>query len=274
MLSQSDFHKIGRLLNNLHECLDIKIALMDEHAREIYTASYQTAFCRCIATSPGGYDRCVQCDMAALADIHNTQKMKQYFCHAGLIEVALPLTEKGKTIGTILFGQLLDDSPREAQWRRVQESCAWYPDMEELYQAFMQLKRFSTRQINACTEIVHACVSEVRLAGIVALAHQDDRNRLISYLDSHYASNVTVSGICRELSMGKTRLYSLCKQHFGKPLVQLVCERRIEAARELLVTTNHPIQYIAEVVGVPDFSYFTKMFRRFVGMTPSQYRKA
>lgn len=273
MLRGEDFHKLGHLLNSLHQCMNIKIALMDENAREIYTASYQTDFCRCIATTQGGYSRCVQCDHQALADIQHTQKMKRYICHAGLIEIALPVTENGKTIATILFGQLLDDTPRESQWERVAAACAWYPDMEELHQAFMRLKRFSNRQIAACTEIIHACVSEVRLAGIIAPPSQDDMHRFSSYLDTHYAEQITLNDICKEFSIGKTKLYNLCKLRFGKTVNQLLNERRIDAAKELLLTTTHPIQYIAEVVGILDFNYFTKVFKRMEGITPSQYRK-
>lgn len=274
MLSPKDFQRLGKLLNSLHELMNIKIALMNEDGREIYTTSYQTAFCRCIAEIPGGYERCVQCDQQALAAVQNSAKIKKYICHAGLIEVALPVTENGKTVANILFGQLLDDLPREEQWKRVEAACDWYPDKGELRQAFMRLPCFSNSQIAACTEIIHACISEVRLAGIVLAPTQDDIHRLSSYLDVHYAEKVTVENLCQELFIGKTKLYSLCKRRYGKTLIQILNERRIDAAKELLGTTTHSIQYIADVVGMPDANYFTKVFKRIEGMTPSQFRKA
>lgn len=273
MLSTNEYERLGRLLNALHQCMDIKIALMSQEAREVYTACYQTAFCAAIAAQPGGYERCVRCDGEALKDIRSTQKMKKYYCHAGLIEIALPVTENGKIIATILLGQMLDDSPRDEQWKRVSRACAWYPDMEQLYQYFLRLKRVSNQQINACTEIVHACVSEARLEGIVASSNQDEIHRLISYLDTHYDGELSVEAICRELSIGKTRLYQLCKARLGKTIVQLINERRLEASKELLATTDQSIQFIADTVGIPDSNYFTKVFRKYEGVTPSEYRK-
>ena len=273
MLSTNGYKRLGRLLNALHQCMDIKIALMNQDAREVYTACYQTAFCGAIAAQPGGYERCVRCDGEALRDIHSTQKMKQYYCHAGLIEIALPVTENGKIIATILLGQMLDGSPREEQWQRVSRACAWYPDMEQLYQYFLRLKRVSNQQISACTEIVHACVSEARLEGIVASSNQDEIHRLLSYLDTHYDGSLTVEAICRELSIGKTRLYQLCRSRLDKTVVQLINERRLEASKELLATTDQTIQFIADTVGIPDSNYFTKVFRKYEGVTPSEYRK-
>lgn len=273
MLSTNEYERLGRLLNALHQCMDIKIALMSQDAREVYTACYQTAFCAAIAAQPGGYERCVRCDGEALKDIRSTQKMKKYYCHAGLIELALPVTENGKIIATILLGQMLDDSPRDEQWKRVSRACAWYPDMEQLYQYFLRLKRVSNQQINACTEIVHACVSEARLEGIVASSNQDEIHRLLSYLDTHYDGELSVEAICRELSIGKTRLYQLCKARLGKTIVQLISERRLEASKELLATTDQSIQFIADTVGIPDSNYFTKVFRKYEGVTPSEFRK-
>lgn len=273
MFDADGYRRLGRLLNALHQCMDIKFGLMDKNAKEVYTASYQTAFCRAIASAPGGYERCVKCDHDALRDIQNMHKMKKYYCHAGLIEVALPVTENGTSVATILFGQMLDDSPREEQWKRVAKACAWYPNIELLYQPFLRLKRISAQQISACTEIVHACVSEVRLAGIVASSDQDDMVRLINYLDTHYDESVSVQSTCEELSIGKTRLYQLCKTRQNKTLIQMVNERRIEAAKELLITTTQSIQIIAETVGLADFNYFAKVFKKHEGTTPSEYRK-
>ncbi len=273
MLNESQYRRLGRLLNALHQCMDIKFALMGLDACEVYTSACQTPFCRALAAIPGGHERCLQCDRQALGDIRATQKMKQYYCHAGLIEIALPVTENGEIIAMIVFGQVLDDGPREAQWQRVRRALAWHPGAEELYQPFLQLKRVSAAQIAACAEIVHACVSEARLMGIVAAAEQDEAQRLLAYVDSNYAAPLRVEAICASLGIGKNRLYRLCRARFGKTPVQLVNERRVEAARELLLTTGHSVQYIAETVGVADFNYFTRLFRSMQGLTPSQYRK-
>ena len=59
MFSAGEFEKLGRLLNNLHICMDIKFGLLDVNAREVYTAAYRTPFCRLIAQAEGGYARAV-----------------------------------------------------------------------------------------------------------------------------------------------------------------------------------------------------------------------
>ena len=48
---------------------------------------------------------------------------------------------------------------------------------------------------------------------------------------------------------------------------------RMEEARRLLSTTDHKIQYIAELVGYTSNQHFTRTFKKYAGMLPVEYRK-
>ena len=273
MLSKDDFQRLGRLLNNLHLLTGIKFSLMDEWGNELYASSFKAPFCGLIMQEESGFARCHACDGKAAEEVGRTQVRRKYLCHAGLYEVALPVTEKRRTVATILFGQMLDDAPREEQWRRVKARCAWYPDQEALYQAFLRLRRISARQMTACLEIVEACVSEVRLSGLQATSRRDDADLLQSYIDTHYTETLDSSGIAEALSVGKTKLYAICKEHFQLTPMQLVTSRRIQSAMDLLLNTTEPVKYVARAVGVPDENYFTKVFKAQTGETPTAFRK-
>jgi transcriptional regulator GlxA family with amidase domain len=47
---------------------------------------------------------------------------------------------------------------------------------------------------------------------------------------------------------------------------------RLEAAKELLETADLPVEAVANEVGYEDASFFGRLFRRKVGLTPAQYR--
>ena len=237
MLSKDDFQRLGRLLNNLHLLTGIKFSLMDEWGNELYASSFKAPFCGLIMQEESGFARCHACDGKAAEEVGRTQVRRKYLCHAGLYEVALPVTEKRRTVATILFGQMLDDAPREEQWRRVKARCAWYPDQDALYQAFLRLRRISASQMTACLEIVEACVSEVRLSGLQATSRRDDADLLQSYINTHYAQALDSSGIAEALNVGKTKLYAICKEHFQLTPMQLVTCRRMQAAMDLLLNT-------------------------------------
>lgn len=185
----------------------------------------------------------------------------------------MPVTENGKVQATILFGQFLGEGSREALWLESAPRLSWHEEPQALRREFLRLKQISDRELFSLTEIIHACISEVRLQGLLAAAEQSDGDRLASYIRQHYAQPLNLSRLCAFMHMGKTKLCTLCRQAWGLPPGQLLLKARMEAAQELLATTDYPVQAVAELVGIPDANYFTKCFKRYTGQTPGAYRQ-
>lgn len=271
MLSQDEFRRLARLLNNLRLCTGIKFALMDENGHEVYSSSDRAAFCSAIINESS--EKCYACDRQCVEEVLRTHQPRRYLCHAGLYEAAMPVIDNGKVAAIILFGQILDDTPREEQWHRVKHLCHWHPYPEELHQAFLHLRRISEEQMEACMEIARACVSEVRLHGLKSLENRDDALQLKLYIDTHYAEPLTTNILADALHVGKTKLYAVCEKRFRVTPMQMVTLTRIEAAKELITSTNESIKSVSQTVGFSNQNYFTKLFRKITGFTPLQYRK-
>lgn len=265
--------QLGRLLNNLHKITGLKFALMDYHANEIYTSNYKNRFCEHIADSPEGYQRCVSCDNAQLRSLRPADLYKQYRCHAGLIEVAIPVTENDRIVGMVLLGQLLSDGDIGAQWERTRALCYWHRDIEALKKAFYQLRRISQEDIRACGEIVMACLSEVRWKGLLETSAMTDFQRLALYIEQHYMERLSLDNLSLALNIGKTKLCNLASREAGATITHLIAEKRVAVAKGMLVSTDESVQRIAEAVGIPDDNYFTKVFKKTTGTTPLRYRK-
>jgi transcriptional regulator GlxA family with amidase domain len=63
------------------------------------------------------------------------------------------------------------------------------------------------------------------------------------------------------------------KETTGYSPIQYIMRRRIGEAQTLLITTNHSITMVANIVGYDNSSYFNKIFTKNVGMTPKRYRE-
>ena len=85
---------------------------------------------------------------------------------------------------------------------------------------------------------------------------------------------LSLKNISESLGIGTTKLCSLAKKLSPDgSITKLISERRVEAAKILLLKENLSVAEIAEKVGFSDYNYFTKIFKKVVGTTPSQYRK-
>ena len=97
--------------------------------------------------------------------------------------------------------------------------------------------------------------------------------KAVDFICLNLKDDLSLSTLADQLSIHKSYLSSLFKRETGTTLTDFVTDRRISHAIYLLNTTNEQIQEIASSCGIPDLSYFTKIFRRKKGMTPTQYRE-
>jgi YesN/AraC family two-component response regulator len=74
------------------------------------------------------------------------------------------------------------------------------------------------------------------------------------------------------LGVNPSYLSTVFKKETGHTLTEYVTGKRIEYAVFLLNTTKMQIQTIAQYCGIPDICYFTKLFKKKIGQSPSEYR--
>lgn len=93
-----------------------------------------------------------------------------------------------------------------------------------------------------------------------------------SYIDAHYAESLSLEQLTRISLMQKSYFMHQFKKYFGTSPIRYLNRVRIENAKLLLVNTDKPVTEIAADVGFNTPAYFSEMFLRNVGFTPSAYR--
>lgn len=263
-----------RLLTNLYTLTGIRANIFDLTGKDVGLDDEHMPFCARINSCPEGHARCEACDAREVSRCGERGAVHFYRCHAGLCEAIIPITSEGKPMAYLVFGQYLDTSDREAQWAYTRATLDWWPgDPDELYRDFCGLRQYSAEEISAYTEILKALASYIYLAGMIRTTEYSDLQRLELYLDQHYMEKLSLATISEELDVSRTKLCSMAKRlSGGKTLSRMIAERRVAAAKLMLVKSNTSIAGVAESVGITDYNYFTKIFRSITGMTPSAFR--
>lgn len=94
-----------------------------------------------------------------------------------------------------------------------------------------------------------------------------------AYLKKHYSQNITLEELCAALGVSKSYFCYLFKKETGQNIWTYLTAVRLERAKELLRTTNEKTYAIAYQVGYDNPSYFSKLFKKQVGVTPNDYRR-
>lgn len=133
---------------------------------------------------------------------------------------------------------------------------------------------------------IQRCVLESLLYGISGMykrVESTDRRlsrgeeickELLRLVMKHYATERRVSFYADEMRLSAQHLCTTVKQQTGKTVADLIADVVIMDAKALLKSTNMPIKEISISLSFPNVSFFGKYFKRYVGMSPQQYRNS
>lgn len=96
---------------------------------------------------------------------------------------------------------------------------------------------------------------------------------ILAWIERHYTVPFDLRHLAAELHLSPYHLSHLFKKAVGLSITEYIAVRRMHQAVLLLTTTDKPITWIAEEIGLTNSSYFCKFFKARMGATPHQYRK-
>ncbi len=104
--------------------------------------------------------------------------------------------------------------------------------------------------------------------------HNELSEKIIKYIDEMYMqSDFSLSMLAEKLDMNYSYLSRVFTEYFGVNFVSYVTNKRLDAAKELLLNSDYSVNEISERVGFIRSSAFINMFKKYNGITPGQYRK-
>jgi len=95
---------------------------------------------------------------------------------------------------------------------------------------------------------------------------------IISIIQSSYCENILVEEIADKLSLNRSYLNSVFKNHTGMTIKEYLISYRISISKSLLSDSNNTIQDVAFKSGFSDPLYFSRLFKKHCGVSPKIYR--
>lgn len=93
------------------------------------------------------------------------------------------------------------------------------------------------------------------------------------YIDTHFSEKLTLESLSEQFGISKSYLLREFKKTYGVTIVQYINQCRMNHAKHLLRFTELQVEEIAQNCGIPDSSYFNRIFRTTEGISAGAYRK-
>ncbi|CAN5665764.1 arabinose operon transcriptional regulator AraC [soil metagenome] len=153
----------------------------------------------------------------------------------------------------------------------------WRPPSDPATAAGVQTIQVSS---TTTTDLVLNAIEEVLL---IAARHADATpdwtppdcltgiDRVLRLIEADPVSHHTVDGLAAVAAMSRSHFAHRFRQDVGRTPMQAVTDLRLDRARQLLRSTDLGVAQVARAVGFDDAMYFSRVFRRHIGTSPSAY---
>ena len=97
--------------------------------------------------------------------------------------------------------------------------------------------------------------------------------KIMENIDQNYVDDISLNLFAEKYNVSAGYLSRLIRKNTGYKYTELILEKRMNSAKKLLSDNTLSVMSIAEKVGYNDYFYFTKQFKKAIGISPSEYRK-
>lgn len=161
-------------------------------------------------------------------------------------------------MGSLLSIETQDDCGLQEVLRKInrQKEEFTFIDLQEV-----------DKEVEKCIESLCDCFS-VQHGGKQKIVKEVQK-----YIEQCYSKELSLAGIASKLHILAPYLSRIFKEESGKNLNQYITEIRIRKAQYILENSNKKIVEVAKLVGYDDVNYFTKVYKKVTGKTPTKDRK-
>jgi len=242
-------------------------------------AGVGNGICRLIRSTLEGKQRCQNCDRENQQRAAKSGRPLRYRCHAGFVELVVPLFVQDKHVATISCGQLLPEAPSEEGFLRCLKRLKWLQaPQEKLRNAYFAAPYLPSRTIDSLLRLQllfaqQLCESARHMREIDSMKERSEIRRAREYINENFRKNpLLLSEVAAHAALSPAHFSHIFHMVVGEPFAQYVQMQRIAEAKRLLQTTEQTVLSIAEESGFSCLCHFNRVFKRFEKCSPTQFR--
>ena len=140
--------------------------------------------------------------------------------------------------------------------------------ISSLLQSYKELPQFSDDRIDSLSNLL----SHILFENAIEIDYSDFISFATTYIKNNLTNDLSISHLCETLHVSKNVLYKSFRDNRGCTVTEYINKQRIKQAQKLLRETDTPIYHIAASVGIPNYTYFCRLFKKISGLSPIVYR--
>ncbi len=280
LLESSEFTKFALILKRL---AGLSMALNTPDVGTVrvgVSGDKGNPLCRMIRRTAEGARRCEECDRRHHAMAGAAGVARVYACHAGFIDMAIPVMIQGVHVATISSGQILPEKPSDAAFARLSRRLRWLKaPRRQLRATYDRAPWMPRNRLNEVMKLLdlfagQMCNSAWRIRESEASREHPAIRAARTLVEQRYTDpEFTLEETAKAAGLSASHFSHLFHKITGVTFTGYVQSRRIETAKRLLHETDHSITEVCYACGFNSLTHFNRVFRRGTGGSPTTHRQ-
>ena len=180
------------------------------------------------------------------------------------------IADEGATVYFVVGGRFFEELCSLYSLTDGTVVCA--PDCSEDF--FAICRSFEKGDLAEQSYLIHKILYKMSQAFLDVPSAKADTPRLIKeYIDCHSKEKLTLDEISQVFFLSKSQIFRIFKSKYGVSPMQYYIEKKLDHAKQMLVSTDMRVSDIADALGFSDAKHLSKTFLKLNGILPKNYRK-
>ena len=270
MLLEFDIEKLDAAIYDFYNATGVgSISILGADFSPLGTKKGHNPYCRLIQSNKKGVAECLKFNRFLLESCKTNKKAMMRICYAGLVEMAVPILYRDEAIGYVMLGHI-----RMAGCGDDRICDKDFPVEAELAkEIFATLPSFEEDRIKSIMNLAKMLGKYIILDNLVFSKENENAERIKVFIQENIDKRLTTQFIAKGVHISKSALYKIIQKSYGCTVSEYITEMKIEKAKELLQKTDMPAEDISEHLAFSSPTYFGRVFKRLVGISPLRFRK-
>ncbi len=272
-----DKEVLKQIINSFTDLTDINVSCFGVEGEPVAGSDkHMCSFCAKIREHPDFSEGCRICDREAFKKSEAKKGLYLYKCHMQLWEAAIPIFIQNSVAGFMMLGQVKDadddhNNDRELVFAKLKEKFSGeaLKAIGKEYEAIMPM---NIKKIQSAAKMLEIMTSYIANNEVIHVFDMEAVEKAKSYINENLHRSISTSTVAKAIRHNASYLSALFRRDMDMTVTEYIEQQRLAIAKQRLTMTTKSIKEIACEVGYVDQNYFSRVFKKHVGMNPSSYR--
>lgn len=260
--------------------LPLKLLATDSPLMAVPLGASHSPFCALLGRIPNGCSLCAKVHAAVQQQAVASLEPRQACCFAGMPYVAVPVVVNRQPVATLVAGQVLCEKPTRQSFHRVARqllASGVETDFAALGKSYLSSRVIAAPEFAAMVRMLTIFaehLAQFASHGLLQWRASDPPRVALAkdFAQQHAAESIAMPDAAHHVHLSSCYFCKMFRKSTGITFTEYISRVRVEKALVLLADEHKRVSEVAFDSGFESIPHFNRVFKRYAGMAPSDYR--